>query len=121
MSQKTFLLALTLFLALPLVLREHLRVQQQGQTIRAIFDWDNSESLTLLDWMEDIQQIGLNSKTRQRRQIVDGTNAFFNYGGANIPSELDISNLGVWSVCSSLARNFVGAGLEDWDTSESVT
>ncbi|MEK9805786.1 MAG: BspA family leucine-rich repeat surface protein [Euryarchaeota archaeon] len=88
----------------------------QGQTIRAIFDWDNSDSLTLLDWMEDIQQIGLNSKTGQRRQVVDGTNAFFNYGGANIPT-LDISNLRSMERMFFSARNFVGATIEDWDTS----
>ena len=89
----------------------------QGQTIRAIFDWDNSDSLTLLDWMEDIQQIGLNSKTRQRRQVADGINAFFNYGGANIPADLDISNLRSMERMFFSARNFVGAGIEDWNTS----
>ena len=88
----------------------------QGQTIRAIFDWDNSDSLTLLDWMEDIEQIGLNSKTKKIRQVADGTNAFFNYGGANIPT-LDISNLRSMERMFFSARNFVGATIEDWDTS----
>ena len=91
----------------------------QGQTIRAIFDWDNSQSLTILDWMEDIQQFGLNSKTGKIRQINNGENAFFNYGGANIP-QLDISNLTKMDRMFLSARNFVGATIEDWDVS-SVT
>lgn len=88
----------------------------QGQTIRAIFDWDNSDSLTLLDWMENVEQVGLNSETGKRRQVANGENAFFNYGGANVPL-LDISNLSSLERMFFSARDFVGAGLEDWDTS----
>ena len=67
---------------------------QNGDTVHAIFDWENPTS-QWMHWFSEIKQFGLNSETGKKNQIKNGYRAFrhmrITKPGA-LP-KLDISNL----------------------------
>lgn len=88
---------------------------QDGGQVRAIFDWDNP--LRSLDWLDEVQQFGLNTQTGQRNQIADGDMAFKEMGGrgGDAISGLDTSNLTSTHSMFYYAKNF-NEDLGTWET-----
>ena len=91
---------------------------QPGQTIRAIFDWDNRTSIAPQNWFFDILQFGLNSVTGKRNQLKSGNHAFAWMEEANpaVISNLDTSNLTDMHYMFRIAK-FFNQDISGWETS----
>ena len=120
------------------------RQTSDDQTVRAIFDWDNSQADAVLDWLSTVSQVGSRSEgdvscTTQTpsgrcvAQLANGYGAFRGMagsGGSAIKS-LNVSNLSdmrdmfrdtvvfdqdlsSWNVASVTYREGFDAGAEGW-------
>ena len=104
--------------------------------IRAVFDWDNSESKRKLQWLLDVEQFGsrsldenedesqmilekLTKSGRVANQLKNGAYAFHeaeNYRGSEAIAELDVSNLSTIDRMFKRAKAF-NYDIGDWDVS----
>ena len=101
----------------------------EGNTVRAIYDWDNSSRKVKLTWLEGVEQVGSRSgggcgdagateADRCANQLASGVRAFEYMSGVGGPGidGLDTSNLEDLMRMFSWATAFNG-DIGDWDTS----
>ena len=87
-----------------------------GDTIHAIFDWDN-KNYADQNWFSDILQFGLNSVTGKRNQLKSGESAFYLMeANPDAISDLDISNVEEMNGMFSNAKSF-NQDISEWNTS----
>ena len=93
--------------------------QQHGVELRAIFDWDNSDSKDL-SWLQAVEQFGSrsNSEQRVRNQLASGENAFMGMStgadGFGAFGTLDTANLQNMKGMFKDAKEF-SANLTSWN------
>lgn len=94
---------------------------KEGDVVEFICDWDNP-STRQLNWIREIRNIGLNSITGKRHQVVNGYRAFFRINVEGSPmvehtglASLDTSNLTTMKQMFENANGYCDAS--GWDTS----